>query len=146
MKPVGFDICCTKLFSVNTAKSPDVLTYGKNSAETRVQEQGLSPLYHRIPVPTFNLFLLFPKERAYLRLRPGLVGHKYPHSYFGVMEDQCMINIHEKSPVRQALIPVTKHAGSKTLLRNTCAGTRTKNAKKRVNDIKKRVLIVYFER
>lgn len=105
---------------------------GKASAETRIQEQGLGHLYYRIPVLTFNLFLLFPKERADLCLRPGLVGHKHPHRYLGVMEHRCMVNIHEKSPVRQVLIPVTKHVGQKIILearlilRNSCTGTKTK--------------------
>lgn len=88
---------------------------GNAGAGTSIQEQGLSYLYYWISVLTFNLFLwewlLFPIERADLGLRPGLVGHKHPHRHLGVMERQYMVNIHDKSPVRQVLIPLTKHGG-----------------------------------
>lgn len=85
-----------------------------------MQEQGLSHVYYWISVLTFNLFLrgwlLFPKEQADLGLCPGLVGHKHPHRDLSVMERQCMVNIHDKSPVRQVLIPPTKHGGQNIIL------------------------------
>lgn len=93
---------------------------GNVNAGTSMQEHGLSQVYYWISVQTFNLFLwewlLFPKEQADLSLRPGLVGHKHPHRDLGVMERQYMVNIHDKSPVRQVLIPPTKHGGPNIIL------------------------------
>lgn len=106
-----------------------------------MQEQGLSLVYYWISVLTFNLFLcewlLFPKEQADLGLRPGLIGHKHPHRDLGVMKHQYMVNIHDKSPVRQVLIPPAKHGEQNFILETrlqqfkTQTGTRT-----RVNDEK----------
>lgn len=102
------------------------------SAGTSTQEHGLSYLYYWILVLTFNLrsWLLFPIEAAYLGLLPGLVGHKCPRRHLGVMERQYMVNIHDKSPVRQALIPLTKHRGSNII----------------VDKSFKRVMVVCFKR
>lgn len=96
-----------------------------------MQEQGLAQVYYWISVLTFNLFLwewlLFPREQADLGVRPGLVGHKHPHTDLGVMERQNMVNIHDKSPVRQVFIPPTKHRGetlswkqASTIIRHEC--------------------------
>lgn len=88
---------------------------GNANGRAAMQEQGLIQAYYWISVLTFNLFLwewlLFPKARADPGPRPGLVGHKHPHRDLGVMERQYMVNIHDKSPVRQVLIPPTKHGG-----------------------------------
>lgn len=94
-----------------------------------MQKKGLSQVYYWISVLTFNLFLwewlLFSKEQADLGLRPGLVGHKHPHRDWGVMERQYMVNIHDKSPVRQVLIPPAKHRGQ------DCTGTEARENDKR---------------
>lgn len=98
----------------------DLLMYEECQCRTSIQEQGLSQVYYWISVLTFNLFLwewlLFSKEQAHLGLCAGLVGHKHPHRDLGVMEHQYMVNIHDKSPVRQVLIPPTKHRGQDIIL------------------------------
>lgn len=67
---------------------------------------------------TFYLFLcqwqLFPIEQAKLGVRLDMVGQP-PHRNLGVMERQYMVSIHNKSPVREVLIPPTKHEEGKTL-------------------------------
>lgn len=105
---------------------------GNVNAETSMQEQGLGQLYYWISILTFNLvlweWLLFPKEQADLGLRPGLLGHKQPHRDLGVMERQYMVNIHDKSPVRQALIPLTKHGGHNIISEATVQYFKTQKA------------------
>ena len=93
-----------------------------------MQEQGLSRVYYWISVLTFNLllreWLLFPKEQADLGVRPGLVGHKHLHRDLGVMERHDMVNIHDKSPVRQVLIPPAKHGGQNIIRREDSSSSR----------------------